>query len=332
MNRKNIVFSLFMALFLAISLAVAGCSQSAGQKDSNDTGNDSSDTAGKDQEEKAESEEEKLKPYTLSLYYPGAPQNDQAKVEAEINKILQEEINATLELHPVDFGAWSDRMTLMMTSGEPSDIIFTAEWNGYSIDAGKGAFLPINDMLETHGQDIVSSLDPRFLEGAKINGVNYGVPANKELAAQRGLMLRKDLVEKYDMDLSTIKTWADIEPFLEIIKENEPDVTPFYVSNDNGLLTSLNWDHLGGNKIPGVISKVGNSTTVLNEVETPEFKEAAELSRKWYQAGYINKDAATTTVKASEIMAAGKLFSYTSALKPGAAAESVQARDMTWCK
>ncbi|WKL01092.1 hypothetical protein Q0F98_30500 [Paenibacillus amylolyticus] len=59
-------------------------------------------------------------------------------------------------------------------------------------------------------------------------------------------MVRKDLADKYKLDLTAVKTWADLEPLLKTIKENEPAITPFYMSNTNGngLLENLDWDYL----------------------------------------------------------------------------------------
>ena len=75
-----------------------------------------------------------------------------------------------------------------------------------------------------------TELDPAFLEGSKINGKNYGIPTNKELAATRGVVYRKDLVENIKLDVSKVKTWADLEPLLKVIKEKEPGITPFSMS------------------------------------------------------------------------------------------------------
>jgi putative aldouronate transport system substrate-binding protein len=314
MKKASSPLVLLLSIILSLGMILAGCS---GSKEVVNTDKP------KEQEGQANKPAaNELKPYKLTLYYQGKPQKDEQMVEEEINKYLKDKINATVDLIAVEIGAWDERMTLLMAAGEEADIIFTAAWAGYSVNVAKGAFLPLDDLLKKHGQDIISSLDPRFLEGSKINGKNYGVPTNKELAAQRGLMIRKDLLEKYKLDVSTIKTWDDIEPFLKVIKDNEPGITPFYASNDNGLIPNLDWDFLGDATVPGVLHKIGTKTTVLNEVETPEFKHAAELTRKWYQLGYINKDGATSTVKARELVKSGKLFMYTSALKPGAAAET----------
>lgn len=259
------------------------------------------------------------KSYEVSLYYPGTPQKDVAKVEAEINKYMEPKIGATLKINAIDWGQWDNKLNLMISSGEKSDIIFTAAWQNYTVNVAKGAFLPLNDLLEKAGKDIVQNLDPAFLEGSKVDGKNYGVPTNKELAATRGVLVRKDLLDKYKLDITSVTTWADLEPLLKTIKENEPGITPFYMSNStgNGLLDNLDWDYLGDASVPGVIRKIGSDTTVLNEVETPEFKEAAALARKWFEAGYINSDSATSTVFPKDQAKAGKAFMWTDGMKPG---------------
>lgn len=300
---------LFLAAILTFVMVLSACGGGEAEPASSNTGT----SGGTDSGGKTE------KPYEVSLFYPGTPQKDVALVEAEINKYMEPKIGATLKINAIDWGQWDNKLNLMISSGEKSDIIFTAAWQNYTVNVAKSAFLPLNDLLESHGQDIVKNLDPAFLEGSQVDGKNYGVPSNKELAATRGVLVRKDLLEKYNLDITNVKTWADLEPLLKTIKENEPGVTPFYMSNStgNGLLDNLDWDYLGDASVPGVIRKIGSETTVLNEVETPEFKEAAALARKWYEAGYINSDAATSTVFPKDQAKAGKVFMWTDGMKPG---------------
>ncbi|SDW67658.1 ABC transporter substrate-binding protein [Paenibacillus sp. PDC88] len=301
---------LFLAAILTFVMVLSAC---GGGGEAEPVSSNTGTSGGTDSGGKTE------KPYEVSLFYPGTPQKDVALVEAEINKYMEPKIGATLKINAIDWGQWDNKLNLMISSGEKSDIIFTAAWQNYTVNVAKSAFLPLNDLLESHGQEIVKNLDPAFLEGSQVDGKNYGVPSNKELAATRGVLVRKDLLEKYKLDITNVKTWADLEPLLKTIKENEPGVTPFYMSNStgNGLLDNLDWDYLGDASVPGVIRKMGSETTVLNEVETPEFKEAAALARKWYEAGYINSDAATSTVFPKDQAKAGKVFMWTDGMKPG---------------
>jgi putative aldouronate transport system substrate-binding protein len=311
--RKNSM----VLLPLALTLVLSACS--GGEKAA------STQTPEATKASESTKPSESAQPYEVILQYPGVPQKDVASIEAEANKYLTGlKMATTLKINAIDYGQWDQKLNLMIASGEKSDIIFTAAWQNYTVNVAKGAFLDIGELLKSDGQDILKSLDVRFLEGSKIEGKNYGVPTNKELAATRGVILRKDLVDKYKMDLSKVKTWADLEPLFKIIKDNEPTITPFYNSNSNngnGLLDNLDWDYLGDASVPGVIRKIGKDTKVVNQIETPEYLEAAKLARKWYLAGYINKDAATSTVFPRDQAKAGKAFAFTDGLKPGKAAE-----------
>ncbi|MFC5531246.1 ABC transporter substrate-binding protein [Cohnella yongneupensis] len=320
-KRKG--YSAFV-LLCTLGMVLAGCGNNG--NNGNDKGASQSPSASPSTTASASaspsaSQPAQLDEVELTMYFPGSPQKDEKAVEEAINAYLKDKINAKVDLNPIDWGGWDSKINLMISSSQPADLIFTAAWNGFTVNVGKGAFLDLTDLIDQYGKEMKAELNPAFLQGSKIDGRNYAVPTNKELAATRGLLLRKDIVEKYNMDLSSIKTVADLEPLLKTVKENEPGMTPFYVSSDSGLLTNLNFDSLGDNSVPGVLHKIGTETTILNEPATPEFKEAAALSRKWYEAGFINKDAATTKVKPDELMKAGTVFSYTASLKPGAAEE-----------
>src|SRR5690606_32249593 len=165
-----------------------------------------------------------LAPYQLSLYYPGTPQKDEKIVEEALNELLTAKINATIDLIAIDWGAWDDKMNLMIASREKSDIIFTAQWNGHAKNVGKNAFLELGDLLQKHGQGIIEGLDPAFLEGAKINGKNYGVPTNKELASAGGIVYNKKIADELGLDLSGVQAPEDLTPILAAVKEKRPDL------------------------------------------------------------------------------------------------------------
>ncbi|SFA77438.1 carbohydrate ABC transporter substrate-binding protein, CUT1 family (TC 3.A.1.1.-) [Cohnella sp. OV330] len=277
-----------------------------------------------------------LKEYKLTLYLPGTPPKDEAKVEAEINKYLKEKINATLDLNLVDWGQWDNKMNLAIASRDPMDIIFTASWNGHATNVAKGAFLPLNDpngkygnLLEKYGQDILSTLPEAFLKGAKINGFNYGIPTNKELAEQGGIIFRKDIADELGVtdQLMAAKTIADLEPVLAKVKAEKPEMTPVFLRDGDNFNAHYfaKYDFLGDNTIEGAIMKDGTETMVKPRFELPRYKETLEITRDFFKKGYINKDAATTQLSGNDAMKKGNVFMMTSALKPGKDAETANA-------
>jgi len=265
-----------------------------------------------------------LKPYKLKLVYEGPPQPDEAKVEEALNKLLTEKINATIDIAPIDWGAWGDKMNLLIASREPVDVLFTAQWNGYAANVAKGAYLDLGPLLDKYGQGIKESLDPAFLEGSKVNGKNYGVPTNKELALTTGIVYRKDIADELGIDMSQVKKFEDLNSVYKIVKEKKPNLIPLY-SIGGASASFLEFDYLGDGTIPGVINKQGTDTAVKSATDYPEYAHALQVTRDYFKKGYINQDAATTQQAEADLWKAGKIFSTIQSLKPGKAAEMASA-------
>jgi putative aldouronate transport system substrate-binding protein len=141
------------------------------------------------------------------------------------------------------------------------------------------------------------------------------------MAQSDSIAMRKDLVEKYKIDTSKLKTLQDLEPILKAIKEKEPTMTPYHFGQDAkstiaGTPRILGADPLGD--MYGILMNDQDATLkVTNYYETPEYKSLLELARKWYKAGYVSPSAATQTETAQALVKAGKLFGYLQAWKPG---------------
>jgi putative aldouronate transport system substrate-binding protein len=266
-------------------------------------------------------------PYTIKFVYTGAGQKDEAAVEASINDYLKGKLDARIDLMPIDWGQWEDRINLMIASREKVDVIFTAQWNKHAVNVAKGAFLELSELLDRYGEGILASLDPAFLSGSKIDGGNYGVPTNKELAAQGGIIYRKDIAEELDIDMSLVHTIADLEPVFARVKSMKPDMTPIYMRQGETFNAHYigNYDALGDTSIPGILLKDGDSTEVKPNYETERYVETLRITREFYQKGYINNDAVTNSTMNMDALMGGSVFSITSSLKPGKAEEIAMA-------
>lgn len=313
-SKKSMIFML--ALVFALSLVLAAC----GGNNSSNTGSESND--GNKANEGAASSD--LAPYELKLTFPGAKQKDHDKVMAEVNKYLKEKINATLDLQPIEWGQWDQKVNLMIASREPMDIYFTAQWSGYAVNVSKGAFLDLGELLETEaGKEIVATLDPAYLEGSKINGKNYGVPTNKEIAGQGGIIYRTDIAEELGLDMSSIQSAEDLKPILQAVKEAKPEMIPLFMRDGETFNVHYfaQYDFLGDANIPGVVLKDLDDTVVKPRFEFDRYKENLEIARDLYLANLINQDATTTTLSTQDAMQAGNVFMTIQPLKPGKAEE-----------
>lgn len=263
----------------------------------------------------------KLSPVELTWYYPQSQlQPDQATVEKEVNKVLQEKINATVKLMPVTLADYAQKMNTILAAGEKFDIL----WTGYLLKqeelVRKGAIQPLDELLTKNAPKLKQEVPKVMWDGLTVDGKIYGIP-NQQINGNRlGFIIQKRYIEKYKLDVNSIKKITDIEPFLEQIKQNEPGVIPFG-STFSSAVTGLNSDQFW--VVPGVDDhfyvKRGDPTYKLYRYPQEDL-DNFRLASKWYKAGYIFKDAATA--KMADYETKGLMaVQFNNVLKPGVEAE-----------
>lgn len=231
------------------------------------------------------------KPTELVWYAIGAEPTDLNQVLEKVNEYLKEKINATLDMKFTDFGDYNQKISMVINSGEAYDLAFTCSWAGdYLGNARKGAFLDLTEYLETTGKEMYEAIDERFWEGATIDGKIYAVPTQKEISTAPMWRFTKEYVDKYNIPYEELHTLQDLEPWLKVIKENEPGVVPLYL-----------WDGVRAPQLfDEIIDPVGvayddETLKVKNLYETEYLREQLDTLRRYYELGYINADAATAT-------------------------------------
>ena len=133
-----------------------------------------------------------------------------------------------------------------------------------------------------------AEIDQRFWDGAKVDGKTYAIPNQKEIGVAPMWVFTKEYVDKYKIPYQDIHSLEDLEPWLKLIKEKEPGVTPLYITK--GFSFTTFFDQLVD---PVGIDLNDKDLKIQNMFETKEMKKALETLRKYYKAGYINSDAAT---------------------------------------
>ena len=267
-------------------------------------------------------------PYTLDIYWVGNGDNEavRAGVEAAVNEYIEPLIGANVSYHIIGWGDWNDKAINALQSGEKMDLIFTADWEGYGVEVSGGLLMPLDDLLEQYGQGIKETLPQTFLDGVKVNGVLYGIPTNKELCVPEGFIINKTAAEAIGWDVTaddpSIKTTADLEPWLQKYKEMFPDKYPYLMDGQNGRWADEpwcpDWAGMTNNSIAMKMAKGedGNfDETVYSIFETPEQEEHIRLMYDWGQKGYIDPDAALTSFDYNGTFGRGDFLVFVQPLK-----------------
>ena len=260
-------------------------------------------------------EDDESKPYEIIWYYLGTSTfKDMKKVEAKVNEYLKDKINATVKMNPFEWGPYHEKIENVRSSGEKYDLVWL-NINSYQTGVYKGAYMNIKDVFNKYAPKTKKLVGEKFLKACELDGGLYAIPANKDKAHYYSLLYRKDIADKYGMDLSGVKTFEDMFPFFDTIRDNEKGM---YAYGMKGGATP--WYIYSGMDIVGINESVGFLPEYGDEVkffyETKEFKKLAETAKVMYDRGYVHKDCAVND-NTSTLMSQGKVFATIEIGKPG---------------
>ena len=248
----------------------------------------------------------------LVYYFVNSPQNDLESVNAEINRQVKGKINATVKMNLIDWGAFDQKMNVVAASGEPCDLVFTATWaNNIYQNIAKGTLAPLNDLIDTYAPKTKETVPETFWKVVTVKGQIYAVPNFQQATAGYGILVQKAIADKYGFDWKSVTSLSGLEPLLEQVKANEPDMIP-YGTCSGSAETFINsppmfaMEAVGDSKTPGWLYLKDDTLKVINQYDTPEFKTHIVMMRRWYEKGYIRKDVATLT-DINEDLNAGKV-------------------------
>ena len=248
---------------------------------------------------------------TVSYQFPYfGTVTDVSAVQSALNKRLASQ-GIAVNLQPIAYAAWGEKMKLQFAAGQRCDVVFTASWtNNYYQLVQNGGLLPLDNLLKTVGQGVYKTLTPATWNAAKVNGHIYGVINQQTFPKAWGFTIRKDLAAKYGVNARTVKKYSDLTPFLAKIKSD--GITP--ILSDDGSTGVVYHDEVVG--FDPLLSAAGfgyadvgyqdKLVRVFNPVATPQFKRLAQLAYQWHQAGYM----AQTPPPSADAVAGAKAGKY----------------------
>ena len=301
---KKRILAAMLTMSMVVSMTACGNSEAGGSKDSaKNNGNGD-------------------EPYTVTMVLNGSTQPDEERIEQKINEILEPELNADLDIVVLPWASASQQLQLMLSGDEKIDVFYTQATNAVQY-MNAGQIIDMSELIDKYGTNIKQIYGEDIAKINQIDGFVYGVPNQIERGSIPAVFMRKDLVEKYNIDTAQIKEPKDLESVFETVKAGEPDMTMLYSINDGDTpVTRLfRGDNLSDNNYLGVLMDQTNSTKLENFFATDWFKDTTTMLYNWYQKGYISQDAGTNTENWRTVCKAGNLFSLFFAYHPGTPVE-----------
>ncbi|GGF60218.1 ABC transporter substrate-binding protein [Paenibacillus albidus] len=229
----------------------------------------------------------------LQFYMLGDAPKDLAVIQEEVNKLAEADLNATVKFNYTSWTDWDQKYKLLLSSGQPIDLIFTADWTQYQAYAKSGAFLPLDELLPAAAPELQKYVPTDMWDAVKINDKIYTVPATYKEYVNNGFVYREDLREKYNLPVP--KDIATFEAYLDGIKANEPEMQPLSINSDvktnlMDVFREISDDTVGGPLPYGVGIKYGKPGEVYSYWGSDEQKKDLETIKRWAGKGFFPKN------------------------------------------
>ncbi len=227
---------------------------------------------------------------TLTWYMVGGgmPSNIDSWTE-KVNAYLEEKIGVHLNIQCVSWGDWGNRRSVIVSTNEPYDLMFT-DMGSYVSDVNMGAFADISDLMaEVPG--LTDLIPEAYLDACRINGGLYAIPAYKDSSMTNFFVWTKEHVDAYYPEYAEAHTLAEIEEGLKAIKEGTGEA-PLLLNQDGiSCVTGNKYDACTLGSF-GIGISYNGGTEFVAVFEQEDVLADLRILHNWMNEGLINSDAA----------------------------------------
>lgn len=229
---------------------------------------------------------------TLDWYFGLNEMNGDATVNKAVNEYLKEKINANVNLHYWSGDQYWEKMTTMISAGQDVGIIGfgTQTKLDYVVQSQRGAYYPLEDMLDTIAPDTKALFGDDIWDAMKIDGHIYGIPSLKDNGYFISLVYNKTMADDLginvdDYDFGGMRDLEELAYKVQELRnasDKYADFTDYPVFWWTGNVfpynfafeTFFNGQFFAVCNIDGINDIAGvDSETVVDFYETPEYLE-----------------------------------------------------------
>jgi putative aldouronate transport system substrate-binding protein len=179
----------------------------------------------------------------IVLYVLGDEPKDMQKIADQANAdYFEPNLNTTVDIKFLNWSDYTTKYLLLLSGGEPVDLIYTAAWCYYNEEAAKGAFVELTDEFLKQNMPYTQEQQPKeSWNQISIDGKIYAVPkAKAAFTAYNITAVRQDLIDKYK--LTVPDSFDNYQKYLEELAglKGETGVVPLNTNaNREQLLTTF---------------------------------------------------------------------------------------------
>lgn len=254
----------------------------------------------------------------------GSTPADLQKVQDAVNEITVPDIGVEVEFKTIAIFDATAQYPLWVSGGEQVDLMMIAFANVASF-ADQGLIEPLDALIEENAPYIKSQIDAGYplLDGTYYMDEAYGVaPLMYYYGTGGQLIIPDEYIEGANLDIPSEPIGLDgVDSIFAQLKEVYPDKYPCgFITAQTGTTSNFGYmggvfDTLGATASSGVLMGT-DSTEVVNLYGTDEYYEYLTHVKKWFDAGYIYPDSATTDSTGNELTSSGVLLTESMTSQP----------------
>lgn len=220
------------------------------------------------------------------------PSDDFDEAISQISDYTESRIGVRLDVKVAGYGDYDQKMNTIINAGEYFDLMFVNNHN-YNKFATMGALENISATVQEVTPALYSFIPEQLWSGVTVSGNVYAVPTYKDSSSTQFWYIDDAYVQKYGIDMSSIKDMKTLDPWVRAIKEGEgSSCYPIQLSQGARWTDFFKpFDDLAIGLQPFGIRIDDETRTAICTLEDPESVEKLRQLHEWYADGIINPDA-----------------------------------------
>ncbi len=254
------------------------------------------------------------------VYWCGAnpDQKDAELVLGEMKKVAKDALNVNLDMVIVATSEIKEKFNKAMAAQERIDLTWTGYVQSIQELVNLGALMPLDDLMDKYGQDLIASLDPDLLNAHRqADGKLYQFPAWQGMVGNRSaLYVVKDAVDKGvgEQWVAEMEKVMNENCYTYSVEAMDAVYSKFEEmlagAKDAGELSlgyspcgyGLGWWQRNTLSVCpyGSVAMYDDTFTVIPMTENVASKYVYQKMAEWYDKGYIRQDVASLDAAAED--------------------------------